>query len=77
MQNKLIEEQMEFLLSAALRKCGNMDDAEDLTQETLLCALAFVKKGGVIKDIRGWLLTVLSNKLIISFVKSTVNLLSE
>ena len=62
MQNKLIEEQMEFLLSAALRKCGNMDDAEDLTQETLLCALAFVKKGGVIKDIRGWLLTVLSNK---------------
>lgn len=62
MQNNLIEEQTEFLLSAALRKCGNLQDAEDLTQETLLCALSFQAKGGVIGDIRGWLLTVLSNK---------------
>ncbi len=62
MQNKLIEEQTEFLLSAALRKCGNMQDAEDLTQETLLCALSFMAKGGVINDVRGWLLIVLSNR---------------
>lgn len=62
MQNKLIEEQAEFLLSAALRKCGNMQDAEDLTQETLLCALSYMAKGGVINDIRGWLLIVLSNR---------------
>lgn len=62
MQNKLIEEQTEFLLSAALKKSGNMIDAEDLAQETLLCALSYTAKGGVINDMRGWLLTVLSNK---------------
>ncbi|MBQ3598852.1 MAG: RNA polymerase sigma factor [Clostridia bacterium] len=62
MQNKQLESQIEFLLSAALKKCGNMQDAEDLTQETLLCALTYFSKGGEIKDLRGWLLTVLSNK---------------
>lgn len=62
MQNKLIEEQTEFLLSAALKKSGNMQDAEDLAQEALLCALSYTAKGGVINDMRGWLLTVLSNK---------------
>lgn len=34
-----IQDQLEFLLSAALRKCGNLQDAEDLTQETILAAL--------------------------------------
>ena len=62
MQNKQLESQIEFLLSAALKKCGNMQDAEDLTQETLLCALSYLAKGGIIDDMRGWLLTVLSNK---------------
>ncbi len=62
MQCQNLDNQIEFLLSAALKKCGNMQDAEDLTQETLLCALDYLSKGGVIKDIRGWLLTVLSNK---------------
>ena len=62
MQNKQLESQIEFLLSAALKKCGNMQDAEDLTQETLLCALSYLAKGGIINDMRGWLLTVLSNK---------------
>ncbi len=62
MTKERLEEQIEFLLSAALKKCGNMQDAEDLTQETLLCALSYEAKGGVINDLRGWLLTVLSNK---------------
>lgn len=62
MQNKQLESQIEFLLSVALKKCGNMQDAEDLTQETLLCALSYLAKGGIINDMRGWLLTVLSNK---------------
>ena len=57
-----IEDQIEFLLSAALRKCGNIHDAEDLTQETLMCALAYIKKGNVIQDIHAWLLAVLNNK---------------
>jgi len=62
MQHKELEEQIHFLLSAALQKCGNLPDAEDLTQETLLCALSYLSKGKTIQDMRGWLLTVLSHK---------------
>ncbi len=57
-----IENQTEFLLSAALRKCGNLEDAQDLTQETLLSALVFINNGRHIDDIRGWLLTVMNRK---------------
>ena len=34
MQNKELENQIDFLFSAALKKCGDLHDAEDLTQET-------------------------------------------
>ena len=34
-----IENIMNYLFSAALKKCGNFEDAEDLTSETLLAAL--------------------------------------
>lgn len=57
-----IEEQMEFLLSAALRKCGNLQDAEDLTQETVLAALQYEAKGKYIDNIRPWLVSVLNRK---------------
>ena len=62
MQNKELENQIDFLFSAALKKCGNLHDAEDLTQETLLCALAYTAKGNCIEDMRAWLLTVLNYK---------------
>ncbi len=62
MDNKQLEEQTEFLLSAALRKCGNLYDAQDLTQDTLLAALAYRASGKNVDDLRGWLLTVLNNK---------------
>ncbi len=62
MDNKQLEEQTEFLLSAALRKCGNLYDAQDLTQDTLLAALVYRASGKTIDDLRGWLLTVLNNK---------------
>lgn len=62
MQYKQLEEQMEFLLSAALQKCGDPYDAEDLTQDTLLAALSHLAQGKTINDLRGWLLTVLNNK---------------
>lgn len=35
MQSKEIENHIEFLLSAALQKCGDIYDAEDITQDTL------------------------------------------
>ena len=62
MQNKEIENQIGFLLSAALSKCGNLEDAQDLTQDALLAALAYLSKGNLINDVRGWLLTVLNRK---------------
>ncbi len=57
-----IEDQMEFLLSAALRKCGNLQDAEDLAQETILAALLYEAKGKHIEKLRPWLTAVLSRK---------------
>ena len=57
-----IEDQMEFLLSAALRKCGNLQDAEDLAQETVLAALQYEAKGKHIDNIRPWLAAVLNRK---------------
>ena len=62
MQNKELENQIDFLFSAALKTCGNLHDAEDLTQETLLCALSYTAKGNRIEDMRAWLLTVLNHK---------------
>lgn len=57
-----IQDQIEFLLSAALRKCGNLQDAEDLVQETILAALLYEAKGKHIDNIRPWLAAVLSRK---------------
>ena len=57
-----IEDQMEFLLSAALYRCENIADAEDLTQETLLSALLLQERGGRIDNLRGWMLTVMERK---------------
>ena len=62
MRNYEIENQIDFLLSAALVKCGNLEDAQDLTQDTLLAALTYLSKGNKIHEIRGWLLTVLNRK---------------
>ncbi|MDE7223058.1 MAG: RNA polymerase sigma factor [Acetatifactor sp.] len=57
-----IEEQLEFLLTAALRKCGNLQDAEDLVQETMLAALLYEAKGKHIDKIRPWLAAVMNRK---------------
>ena len=37
MENEIIK-YVEYLFAFALRKCGDVNDAEDLTQETLLAA---------------------------------------
>ena len=39
-----IELHMNYLFSAALKKCGNFEDAEDLTSEVLLAALSSPKE---------------------------------
>lgn len=62
MQINKLEDYIDFMLSVALRKCGNLEDAKDLTQETFLSALVFLSKGGNIEDIRAWLVSVLKRK---------------
>ena len=57
-----ITKYVEYLFSIALKKCGDVNDAEDLTQETILAAFQFVKRGGTISNMKYWLTTVLSNK---------------
>ena len=62
MQSKDLENHIEFLLSAALQKCGNIYDAEDLTQETHLAALTYMARGKEIQDVKAWLLVVMGRK---------------
>lgn len=54
-----LEQHMNYLFSAALKKCGNFQDAEDLTSEVLLAALSCPKE---IKDVKSWLSGVLNHK---------------
>jgi RNA polymerase sigma-70 factor (ECF subfamily) len=60
MQVKELENQINFLLSIAIDKCSNLEDARDLAQETLFAALDYCQKGGEISNLKGWLLTVLN-----------------
>ena len=62
MQSKDLENYIEFLLSAALQRCGNIYDAEDLTQETLIAALSYMARGKDIQDVKAWLLVVMGRK---------------
>ena len=59
MQLAAIQEYMEYLFCVALKKCGNLNDAEDLTQEVLLAALQYPKE---IVHIKPWLCMVLNHK---------------
>ena len=62
MQNDKIQNHLDFLLSAAMVKCGNLADAQDLTQETVLSAIVYLEKGGVIENMRSWLIAVMKRK---------------
>ena len=41
MQLTEVQKYTEYLFNAALKKCQNISDAEDLTQEVLLAALKY------------------------------------
>ena len=53
---------IDFLLERARRKCDDTCDAEDLTQDTLLAALAWMERGNRIDDMRAWLCRVLDRR---------------
>lgn len=59
MQLPEIQNYTEYLFRVALKKCGNITDAEDLTQEVLLAALQYPRE---ISDIKSWLSMVLNHK---------------
>lgn len=54
-----IEKYMEYLFSVALKKCGSIEDAEDLSQEVLLVALKYDKP---VANEKAWLSSVLNHK---------------
>ncbi len=62
MPNNQIEAEIEYVLSAAIKRCGNLHDAEDLTQETILSALIYLEKGGIIDNPRTFLSILLNRK---------------
>ena len=51
-----------YLFAAALKKCQDLTEAEELTQEVLLAALAYQKRGGEIANMRSWLSSTLNHK---------------
>ena len=62
MKNYEIENHLDFLFFRALLKCGNLDEAEELMQETVLSALVYLAKGKEIDDLRAFLLTVMNRR---------------
>jgi len=62
MPKKQIEKEIEYVLSAAIAKCGDLNDAKDLTQETILSALMYIEKGGKIDNPKAFLLTLMNRK---------------
>lgn len=62
MNKNELTEYADFLMQAAIRKCDDLADAQDLVQETLLTALTSISQGRTINDPAGWLMTVLSRK---------------
>lgn len=59
---KEINNYVEYLFALALHKCGNLHDAEDLTQDTLLAAYQYLHRGGEIANMKYWLTSTLSHK---------------
>ena len=54
-----IQKYTEYLFRIALKKCGDINDAEDLTQEVLLSYLSYPKE---ISNVKAWLSTVIGHK---------------
>lgn len=60
--NNEINNYVEYLFALALHKCGDLHDAEDLTQDTLLAAYQYIRRGGEITNIKYWLTSTLFHK---------------
>ena len=52
----------EYMLSLALKKTNNYEQAEDLVSETLISALASLKDGKSIDNVKAYLSAILNHK---------------
>ncbi len=57
-----LTEYADYLMKIAVLKTNNICDAEDLVQDTLLVALAYLHSGRSIDNIKSWLSSVLDRK---------------
>ena len=62
MQHHALEEHIDDCLKLAMHRCGNIDEAQELCQQTMLAALDYLASGREIHDMRAWLAGVLSRK---------------
>lgn len=59
---EILAQYTDILLSAAIRKCGGLQDAEDLVGDTLLAALNALARGEEVLDAEAWLFSVLRRR---------------
>ncbi len=57
-----LTEYADYLLQTALYKTSNIDEAQDLVQETLISALVAIEQKKPIDNLKNWLVTVLNRK---------------
>lgn len=57
-----LSQYVDNLMKQALYKCDNIQDAEDLVQDTLVTALTAVRGGKEIHNMKAWLSSVLNHK---------------
>lgn len=62
MNKNELTEYADYLLQTAMYKVKNIEDAEDLVQETLLAGLAAIHRKKPIDNPKNWLVTVLNRK---------------
>ncbi len=62
MKKEELTELADDLLHIAIIKCDSLEDAQDLTQSTLLEGLMAIRKGIEIEHAKSWLITVLNRK---------------
>lgn len=61
---EIVEEYADYLYQYALKKTGNTELAEDLTQETLLAAYSAKDSFSGKSSAKTWLISILKNKLV-------------
>ena len=62
MKKEELTELADDLLHMAIIKCDSLEEAQDLTQSTLLEGLMAIRKGIEVEHAKSWLITVLNRK---------------